>query len=142
MRVFVTYASRDRELAVRLAADLSAAGLSVWNPEEDVAPGDNPANVRGKALDESDLLVALITRGALDESELLRGEIRYALTSERFAGRLIPVLVEFGTFQAGKDVPWILLKLDPVCVSQPFDGFAEVIDRVRTVAEQQINAAH
>ncbi len=142
MRVFVTYASRDRELAVQLAANLSAAGFSVWNPEEDVVPGDNPANVRGKALDESDLFVALITRGALDESELLRGEIQYALTSERFEGRLIPVLVDHVTFQAGKDVPWILLKLNPVYVSRPYDGFAEVISRVRIVAEQQINATH
>lgn len=104
-------------------------------------PGDNWANVRGKALDESDLFVALITRGALKESESLRAENRFALTSEDFEERLVPVLVHFGNFQAGKDVPWILLRMNPIRIPQPSEGFAEVVDRVRTIAEQQIHAA-
>lgn len=141
MQVFISHASRDRELASHLAEELSAAGFTVWNPEEEIVPGDNWANVRGKALDDSDLLVALITRGALEESELLRGEIQYALTSKSFEERIIPVLVRFVTFQAGKDVPWILLKMNPVYVPGTPEGFAEVIDRVRTIAGQRINAA-
>lgn len=135
MRVFISHASRDRELASQLSDELSTAGFTVWNPEEEIVPGDNWANVLGKALDESDLLVALITRGALDECESLRAEIQYALTSKDFERRLIPVLVRFATFPAGKDVPRILLKMNPICISQPSDGFREVIDRVRKVTE-------
>lgn len=141
MQVFISHASKDRHLASQLARELSDAGISVWDPAEEIAPGDNWAAALGKALDESDLMVALITRGALEEAGPLRWEIQYALTSKNFEERLVPVLVGLVTFEAGKDVPWILLKMHPVSVAASSDGFGEVIERVRTIAGQQINAA-
>ena len=142
MRIFISYAAQDKGLASQLADQLSQAGFAVWNATEEIAPGDNWAKERGRALDESDVMVALITRGAL-ESEFLRGDIQYGLTSKNFEHRLVPVLVDYVTFVAGKEVPWILLKMNPVYLkSAPrgFEGFEDVVNRVREIAQQETNA--
>jgi hypothetical protein len=141
MRIFISYAARDEELASQLADQLSQAGFSVWDAAKEIAPGDNWAKETGRALDESDVMVAVITRGAL-QSRFLEGDIQYALTSKRFAHRLVPVLVDYVTFEAGKDVPWILLKMDPVYLSKAdqSDKFKAVVDRVREIAQQETNA--
>ena len=49
----------------------------------------------------------------------MRGDIQYGLTAKKFEQRLIPVLVGYVTLAAGKDVPWILLKMDPVYIDSP-----------------------
>jgi hypothetical protein len=144
MQVFISHAAKDRELATRLALQLSRAGFPVWYAAEDIAPGDNWAKKMGEALEGSDVMVALITPGAL-ESESLRGDIQYGLTSKKFEQRLVPVLVGFVTFAGGKDVPWILLKMDPVYVESPTGDFEPVIQRITAVVgqeAQQTNAAH
>jgi hypothetical protein len=138
MRIFISYAARDEELASQLADQLSRAGFSVWDAAKEIAPGDNWAREVGRALDESDLMVAVITPGAL-QSRSLEGEIQYALTSKRFAHRLVPVFVGYSTFEAGKDAPWILLKINPVYTDQS-RGFGEVVDRVREISQQETNA--
>jgi hypothetical protein len=144
MKIFISHAAEDRELASQLADQLSQAGFAVWNATQEIAPGDNWAKETGLALDESDLLVALITRGAL-KSESLRGDIQYGLTSKKFERRLIPVLVGYTTVVVDQDVPWILLRTDPIFIypasrASEEQGFKEVVNRVREIARQETNA--
>ena len=61
MRIFISYAARDEGLASQLADQLSRAGFSVWDAAKEIAPGDNWAKETGRALDESDVMVAVIT---------------------------------------------------------------------------------
>jgi hypothetical protein len=138
MKIFISYAARDKELASQLADQLSHEGFVVWDAAKELAPGDNWAEKIGRALGESDVMVTIITPGSL-QSRFLQGDIQYALTSKRFEHRLIPVLVGSTTFEAGKDVPWILLKMNPV-YADPSRGFGEVVDRVREIARQETNA--
>ena len=139
MQIFISHAAQDKELASQLADQLSQAGFAVWNAAQDIAPGDNWAKEIGRALDESDVMVALITPGSL-QSESLRGDIQYGLTSKNFEHRIIPVLVGYATLVAGKDVPWILLKMDPIYVESVSRGFGEVIKRVCEISRQETNA--
>src|SRR5215813_11010057 len=112
MRVFISHSSKDTPVARQLARRLSEAGLKVWFPEDEILPGDNWAKKVGQALEESNLMVVLITPHAF-ESEWLKEEIQYALTAGRYQGRLIPVF--FGSeSEASSDVPWILRKLNSV----------------------------
>jgi len=138
MKIFISHATRDSELASQLADGLFRAGFVVWNAAEEIAPGDNWAKETGRALDESDVLVAVITPGSL-QSRFLQADIQYALTSKRFEHRLVPVFFGYTTFAAGKDAPWILLKMDPIYTDQS-RGFGEIIERIREIARQETNA--
>ncbi len=48
MQVFISHAKRDRELARQLGEKLCAAGMTVWNRDNEIYPGDNWAKKLGK----------------------------------------------------------------------------------------------
>jgi hypothetical protein len=109
MRVFLSHARKDSALARQLADRLTHGGFTVWDPEEEIAPGDNWAKKVGNALESSEWMVILLTPGAL-RSDWLRHDIEFVLGSKKYDGRVFSVFVG-RTLEAGKDVPWILLKL-------------------------------
>jgi hypothetical protein len=139
MKIFISYAREDGQLASQLADQLQRAGFSVWVDARNILPGDNWAKEMGLALEESDVMVALISKGAM-QSESLRRDVQYALTAKNYDHRLIPVLVGYVTFEAGEDVPWILLKMDPIYVESGSTEFGEVVQRVGAIARQETNA--
>ncbi|MCP4662415.1 MAG: toll/interleukin-1 receptor domain-containing protein, partial [bacterium] len=61
MRVILSHAAKDSELARRIAAVLTAAGLTVWDPVAEILPGDNWAAKAAQALQESEAMVVLLT---------------------------------------------------------------------------------
>src|SRR5258707_14109971 len=104
MQVFISHSGKDAMIARQLAHRLSEVGLKVLIPEDEVMSGDNWAKKVGQALEDSDLVVVLVTPQAF-ESEWLKEEIQYALTAGRYQGRLIPVF--FGSeSETSSDVPW------------------------------------
>jgi TIR domain len=109
MKLFLSHSPKDADLARQLAARLSRAGFVVWTPEAEVSPGDNWAKKIGKALDESDLMVFLVSPGAL-ESDTLRQDMQFALGTKRYAGRVYSVFVGSAS-AAAKGMPWILRAL-------------------------------
>ena len=110
-RVFLSYAQTDHHLAETLAKDLTAAGFAVWSDQE-ITPGGNWARQVAAALDESEAMVVIVSPAAA-KSESVRREIEFALTSPRYAGRLIPVVAK-----PTSQMPWILEKLRPVSVKK------------------------
>lgn len=132
MKVFLTHAAKDESLAAQLAKQLSAAGIDVLNPYGDIVPGDNWAQKVAEALDESDLMLILVTPGAM-QSDSLRNDIDYALSSKKFRGRLMSVIV--GPVGSDtEDVPWILLK-QPHKQVESATGFSEVVDGLMALAQ-------
>lgn len=108
MKVFISYAYQDRTLADDLGARLSDAGYAVWRAEEQLLPGENWALKIGKALEESDAMVVLVSPESV-RSQSVREEINYALGSPNYAGRVIPVLV-----RPTAEMPWFFRKLNVV----------------------------
>jgi len=133
MRVFISHSSKDTPIARQLARRLSEAGLKVWFPEDEILPGDNWAKKIGQALEESDLMVVLVTPHAF-ESEWLKAEIQYALTAEQYEGRLIPVFLGSAS-ETSSDIPWILRKLNPVRIGESGEDWQQVLDKVHAFAE-------
>src|SRR5687768_14990288 len=109
MNIYLSHAPKDSGLASQLAARLEREGLTVLRPEIDIEPGDNWAKKIGKALEDSDFMVFLLTPGALDAG-WLRKDIEFALGSKKYEGRVFSVFAGPPP-QAGKDMPWILLRL-------------------------------
>jgi len=139
MKVFISHARRDSQFAKKLGDELAQAGLEVWTDDQ-IYPGDNWAKITGQALEQSDAMIAVVTRDAL-ESGPLKEDIQFALTSKNYGGRVIPVVVDMKTIEAGNDVPWILLRLNPLYLESANSDLHEVVERVRSLAEPVPNAA-
>ena len=132
LRVFLSYAERDDKLAQAIRATLEKAGFKVWDPAAELAPGDNWALKQGKALNDAEVMVVLLSPAAL-ASEHVKREIDYALAEPRFKKRLIPVVV-----RPVKEIPWILETLQVLRIdADPERGsrrVLEVLKRSQTAA--------
>ncbi|MEX2141775.1 MAG: toll/interleukin-1 receptor domain-containing protein [Pirellulales bacterium] len=139
MRVFISHTSIDATFAARLAEELQSAGFTVWSPDS-VLPGDNWALQSGRALEESDVMVALFRKGA-PGSETVQKDVQFALTSGSYRGRVVPVLVDFAAAQAGNDVPWVLLRMDPLWLNGSSPDFHAVVKRIEKVSQTGTHAS-
>ncbi len=128
MKIYLTHSPKDNLLAHRLSARLKRGGMQVWNTEDQVAPGDNWARKIGQALDHSELMLILLTPRAT-ESDRLRQDIEFALGSKKYEGRVFSVFVGT-TMEAGRDMPWILLKQPYIQVGSTSD-FGKVVKGIR-----------
>jgi len=106
-RVFISAAASDAPLVRELATRLHAAGVDSWDATSHALPGANVSADLGRALDDAEALIVLISPAAM-KSRMVRHDIQFALGQERFKDRLIPVLVK----QTPSDeIPWILRTL-------------------------------
>ena len=137
MKVFITHSHGNRPLVRQVVRTLKQAGLDVWDEEYDTYPSDNWAKVTGKALEQSDAMVILVTPDALD-SLIVHRDIGFALGNIRFEYRVIPVLVGVDLSVAKKKFGWIMHHLDPI-IMPASDGQQEAIDQI-THAVQALQA--
>ena len=125
MQVFISHSDTDSPLAARVSKALRKAGLPVWDPQVHILPGDNwPAEV-GRALEESDAMVVLLTPNSV-RSPQVRAEISYALGSMSYTNRLIPVAVGGREQLPASEIPWIIRTLPWVDLPNPGSGDPEV----------------
>lgn len=76
-KVFISYASSERELAIRLRADLEAAGADAWQFEQSAVPGTDAWASILTRISESDYFVVLLSPQAV-QSRAVREEIDHA----------------------------------------------------------------
>lgn len=128
MKVFISHAHENDALAKKLGKALKRVGWDVWDDEQ-ILPGDNPAEKIGQALEESEAIVVLLTPEAV-QSNMVRSEISYALGKKRFSGRLIPVIVGSEAAFRHESLPWILRTLNPIELPESGQGEAEGIRQI------------
>src|SRR5437016_374380 len=101
-RIFVSYARKDGgELAQRLLEDLKKQGFDPWLDTRRIRGGASWTREIETALDQSDVVLALLTQGSY-LSEICRAE---QLRSLRTGKTVIPLLA-----RKGSDIP---LHLEP-----------------------------
>jgi hypothetical protein len=126
MRVFLSYDSADGKSAKELAKRLSAVGFEIWDSAQELLPGDNWALKVGKALEESEAMIVLLSPEGV-KSEWVRREIEYAIGSRKYEGRLIPVLV-----RPTSDIPWVLRHFHVVRADKERDeATKQIVDQLR-----------
>lgn len=97
--IFVSYASEDRNAAIRLADDLSSAGLEVWIDRE-ITPGDNYQRLIDQRIRKCGAFIPIISRHTQTaEERYFRREWRAACERQDFlfaSGRslLFPVVID------------------------------------------------
>lgn len=124
MKVFISHAQQDAELARRVSQALQRNGLETWDAESNMLPGDNWAAEIGRALEESEAMVVLLTPAAVD-SRWVQWEMDYALGARNYSNRLIPVVVGDAEALPVSGVPWIVRRMPWVELSDG-DGLPEV----------------
>lgn len=125
MRVFISHAQQDAALAGRVAQALQSDGLDVWDAESNLLPGDNWAAEIGRALEESEAMVVLLTPSALGSRWVMR-EMEYALGAKNFSNRLIPVVVGDRDGLSTTGIPWIIRRMPWVELHDDEGGLPEV----------------
>jgi len=136
MKVFISHSRENKALASRVGDALERAGLDVWNEEQEIVPGDNWAAKTAQALEEAQAMVVLLTPEALNSTWVSR-EIDFALSTERFKNRLIPVLVGLDDSIAMEKVPWILRHLNVIKLpasGRQEEGISKITQALQAVA--------
>ena len=110
MKVYMSHAHTDAVLAARVSNALENKGLEVWDPDRELLPGDNWASEIGRALEESDAMVVLLTPAAAS-SPYVKRDIGYALGAINFSNRLIPVVVGDPDHFPANEMPWIVRRM-------------------------------
>jgi hypothetical protein len=135
MKIFVSYSHEDHAIVEALTAQLRAVGVQVW-ADRDVSPGENLALAIGKALEQSDAMIVLVSPQSM-ASLWVQRELEYALTSPRFKGRLIVVEIK-----PTKHLPWILRKFRAIrFYESPAKAKRSIVNRVRNLAKATANAS-
>jgi hypothetical protein len=135
MKIFVSYSHEDHAIVEALTAQLRAVGVQVW-ADRDVSPGENLALAIGKALEQSDAMIVLVSPKSM-KSLWVQRELEYALTSPNFKGRLIVVEIK-----PTKQIPWILRKFRPIrFYESPAKAKRSIVNRVRNLAKATANAS-
>ncbi len=110
MKAYLSYERPDRDLAKELFDGLQKAGHEVWFDEYELDPGYVWGRKIDKALKTSQAMIVLISPDSMNSKEVRR-EIEYALVTQNFAFRVLPVYVK-----PTDHVPWYLKSLKGVHV--------------------------
>lgn len=134
MRVFISHAFGDAELAQRVGRALREAGFEVWNATTDILPGDNWGKELGAALEESDAMVVLPTPESV-HAQNVSYELSYALGNEAYKGRVIPVIAAPPERLSPDEIPWILKRFRVVqFADQDEEGLKQIAQALAEAA--------
>jgi len=136
MRTFLSYDSRDAQIAEQLLPRLVAQKLDVWDPAREIYPGSNWLLEAGRAFERADAVIFLISEHNVDTPALQR-EVQYAISNLRFKDHVVPVILSRGM----KNIPWVLEKMSVIdAVDRDMDRVAESIATV--MRRSQLKAHH
>ena len=136
MRIFLSYASEDRATADAIRLALQGSGHDVFFDREDLPPGGEfHARIR-RGIEESDLVIFLVSAKTLDAGSYTLNEISIAeKTWPKADGRILPVLLEK---VEAPDLPAYLKSV--TFLETPGNLPAEVADAVHRIARQRRRA--
>jgi hypothetical protein len=82
-RVFIAYVDEDRGAALRLAENLSQAGIDPWIDRKRLMPGQNWPRAIEEAIGRSDFFVGCFSTRSVAKRGVFQSEIRLALECAR-----------------------------------------------------------
>src|SRR5438105_12167741 len=115
MKVFISHAAADIDLAKHVADTLRQSGFQVWDAGDtsQVLPGDNWGEELAQALKESSAMVILLTPNSV-KSPNVTFELGFALGNLDYKGRVIPVLAAPPEQLPMDQIPWVLRRFQMI----------------------------
>ena len=91
--VFLSHASKDREIARQIASDLQSMGVTVWFDAAEIKVGDTLLEKINEGISNSDFIILLLSKESM-KSAWVQNEYRAALVNDpkNIQNRLVPVL--------------------------------------------------
>lgn len=89
--VFLSHSDLDRKFAASFVTVLKRHGIKVWYSPRHIAGADEWYGKIGAALNRCDWFVVILSPNSV-VSRWVRRELVFALTHERYDGRVVPVL--------------------------------------------------
>ncbi len=132
MKVFISYAPVDAELARRVADVLRASGFQVWDNSQ-ILPGDNWGAKLAEALQDSEAMVVLLTPNSL-RSPNIQFEVGYALGNRDYKDRVVPVIAAPPDQLPNEDIPWVLNRFQVIYLKDE-DRDGEGLQRIAHVLQ-------
>jgi hypothetical protein len=80
--VFVSYSSKEKEIADAVVAAHEGAGIRCWYAPRDIAPGADWADSITKAIHECSIMVLVFSKEA-NRSQRVIDEVNYAISQEK-----------------------------------------------------------
>lgn len=128
--VFVSYSRRDKEIADRLEAELSARGFNVWRDVTAISPGEDWAHAIEQAFRDAAAFIFLISANSAKSEWVQRELLESLATRDR---PIIPVLIDSADEAY---VPRDLASRQWVDLSQ---GFIEAIENIARVLHGSVS---
>ncbi len=128
---FFSYSRDDSEFALRLAADLKAAGANVWLDQLDIAPGQRWARTVQDALNNCPRLLVILSPSSVSSTNV-EDEVAFALEEHK---TVIPV------FYRDCKVPFQLRPFQYVDFRTDYDRGLRTLLRTLGVEQQAVAAA-
>lgn len=79
VKVFISYARSDLEIARKIYADLRKSGIDVWLDEMDLLPGQNWRYTIPRVIKESSYIIALLSSNSVQKRGYVQKELKVAL---------------------------------------------------------------
>ncbi|MCW3134708.1 MAG: TIR domain-containing protein [Methanophagales archaeon] len=130
-RVFLSYASADKEIAHRIVEELRKRGIRVWFATYELQPGDSIAKAIEYAITASDYLVVLLSPSSVN-SVWVQKELGAALSRELTSRdiTLLPVVI------ADCEIPPLLASYQLLDLRTDFDqGVTRLVEQIGLVPE-------
>ena len=126
-QIFISHARNDYALANALTKELRSRGFNVWD-DKNIKKTKNWSFQIEKALKNSDAMIALLNQHSYSSS-YVRDELEYALFSEDYKNRLLPVFIESSKGTNFNRLPWVLTNLEYLRISETksLDSMANII---------------
>ena len=102
--IFISYARKDQEFALKLAQDLRSAGVTIWVDKFDIPPGAPWDRTIQNALKTCESLLVILSPSSVD-SENVQDEVAFILKQKK---PIIPVLYRIC------EIPYRLIRLQQI----------------------------
>lgn len=79
VKVFISHAAEDSNIAEKLHDDLKSVGVKSWLASKDILPGQNSKDVINKAIKDSTYFLALLSSNSVSERGQVQRDLKIAL---------------------------------------------------------------
>lgn len=130
--VFLSHSSHDAPEVARLADVLQKHGIPVFYSPHNIQGGQQWHDEIGSALMRCDWFVLMLSPDSVDSTWVDR-ELKFALSNERFEGRIVPTVLRPCDFSRW----WVLPQLQMIDFRSDFDSGCRKLLRIWGVGFQQ-----